>query len=134
MEGRILKRTLTERSTLGFGEFAGVSIRSIINVKYTYIGWIYYNYEIIDFNDDIKRELRLIEIPKPGIAPKVYADWIRKYGEKLTDEEKMHGVAKKRAGAARAAKVRLAAAEYAGSLSKRVLQGINQGRIKPPRR
>lgn len=130
MDGPVLKRILTEKSKLGFGEFADVTIRSILNVKYNYVGWVYYNYKVIDFDAAIKSELDLIEIPKPGIAPDMYNAWMKKYGERFSQEEGMHGLNKVRAGRRRSAKIGLIKAKQSANLSRRVLQSINHGHMK----
>lgn len=130
MDDPVLKRILTEKSKLGFGEFADVTIRSIINARYNYVGWVYYNCKIIDFDAAIKSELDLIEISKPGIAPGMYDAWMKRYGQRFTLEERMHGAAINKAKARGAARARLADANRSTNPSRRILQSINHGHMK----
>lgn len=130
MDGPVLKRILTEKSKLGFGEFADVTIRSIINARYNYVGWVYYNCKIIDFDAAIKSELDLIEISKPGIAPDMYDAWMKRYGQRFTLEERMHGAAINKAKARGAARARLADANRSANPSRGILQSINHGHMK----
>ncbi len=70
------KRTLTLKSKFGFGEHFDKTIEHLINLnKKYYIAWVYYNNDIIDYNQEIKDMIGLSkehEIPKPGRNPSHY--------------------------------------------------------------
>lgn len=46
-------RKMTQKSTVDFGKYKGMSVYSIICQDKTYIGWIYFNMPNIDFFDDV---------------------------------------------------------------------------------
>ena len=75
-------RTLTEKSTLGFGKFADMSVGQVIALnKTTYLRWCYYNLSGISFSDDVLKKIYLpdsFKIEKPGINPTL--------GQKLSDD------------------------------------------------
>jgi hypothetical protein len=66
-------RTLTRKSTLGFGKLADMPIQAIIDTKNSvYLRWVYYNIEGITFTADILDEICIREenrIEKPGTDP-----------------------------------------------------------------
>lgn len=66
-------RTLTEKSTLGFGRFQHDTIEKLINCKRSsYLRWIYYNIEGITFTDSVLDKILIfkpIRIKKPGKDP-----------------------------------------------------------------
>jgi hypothetical protein len=70
------KRVLTLKSKLGFGKHRDETIGHIIETnKKFYLAWVYYNNDIIDFNDEIKNIVGItteLSIPKPGKCPSIY--------------------------------------------------------------
>lgn len=70
------KRTLTLKSKFGFGEHHDKTIEQLISLsKKYYIAWVYYNNDIIDFNQEIKDIIGINkenEIVKPGRNPEYY--------------------------------------------------------------
>lgn len=107
-EERVLLRTLTPKSSLGFGSNGKFPISSLIKSMPGYLKWVYYTYEGITFTEDI---LDLLQIPldrrikKPGkdpdmwrenqtipekISKKAYLDKFAK--EKNFRKEKRYGV------------------------------------------
>ena len=63
-------RTLSRKSTLGFGQYADINIQQILNIeKKAYLRWVYYNIEGISFLPDILEEISIKDtylINKPG--------------------------------------------------------------------
>lgn len=71
-----LLRTLTWKSTLGFGKYKELRIQEIFDLRHTaYLRYIYYNISGINFIEDILIEIGVIttygddRIEKPGIDP-----------------------------------------------------------------
>jgi hypothetical protein len=80
------KRVLTLKSKLGFGKYTDLTIQEIINLgKASYLRWVYFNYENIDFLPEI---LTTIQIPveyrlaKPAKKPDVLQEVNDKADEK----------------------------------------------------
>jgi hypothetical protein len=67
----ILLRTLTGKSKLHFGKYAGLSIDQIINLGHTaYLRGLYFNISSINFTDEILNKIYIgdeFKITKPGI-------------------------------------------------------------------
>lgn len=84
------KRTLTLKSKFGFGEHHDKTIEHLINLnKKYYIAWVYYNNDIIDYNQEIKDMIGLTtehEIPKPGRNTEYYEKNKNIFQEKLYRE------------------------------------------------
>jgi len=58
----VTKRVMTPKSILGFGKYEALTIQRIIDMgKISYLRWVYFNYEKMDFVDDI---LDLLNIDK----------------------------------------------------------------------
>lgn len=129
---RTLLRKLAWKSKLGFGKYADMTVRDIAIYCRSYLAFVYYNCDMIDFADEIKQELQLIEITKPGKAPEMKNKWLAKVGETMTDEQKMHYWMSRKAGKKRAAKAALAHAESdeRRSTYKGVMQARNHGHLK----
>ena len=54
MANNVNKRVLTLKSRLGFGKYANNTIQEIVNLgKNQYLRWVYYNYEHIDYIEEI---------------------------------------------------------------------------------
>lgn len=74
----ILLRTLSHKSSLGFGYYGNMTIRQIIDIqKPGYLRWVYYNAEGITFADDILDEIFVHEkdrIKKPGKNPELHTE------------------------------------------------------------
>jgi hypothetical protein len=86
------KRTLTLKSKFGFGEHFDKTIEHLINLnKKYYIAWVYYNNDIIDYNQEIKDLIGLTkehEISKPGRNPEYYDNHKNLFYEKHNDVTK----------------------------------------------
>ncbi len=69
-------RTLTEKSILGFGKYAEMSIQQIIDIqKSHYLIWVYYNISAITFIPKILDEIHIYKnyrIFKPGINEQLF--------------------------------------------------------------
>jgi len=61
-------RTLTEKSIINFGNYNGLTVGMIIDLKKGYyLRWVYYNCSNISFMDNILDKIDVIErIEKPG--------------------------------------------------------------------
>ena len=129
---RTLLRKLTWKSKLGFGKYADMSVRSIYIADRDYLGYVYYNASMIDFCAEIKQELKLIEIQKPGKQPELKAKWAFEVGQTMTDEQRMHYFAARKVGKKRVAKARLADAESSERWHTRkgIMQAKNHGHLK----
>ena len=128
-----LLRTLTWKSTLGFGKYKDLKIQEIVKVGHTqYLRWVYYCMEGISFIDDI-----LIEI---GIIDHQYDNRIEKPGTNHELHEKLLGIkfnnSCKKIGAARAVNncksakmfhMRTLKRQEKITFSKGNLQRMNQG-------
>ncbi len=82
------KRVLTLKSKFGFGKYADMTIQEIINLgKVSYLRWVYFNYENIDFIPEI---LDTIKIPveyrlvKPAKNPNA----LQEVNDKADDKHK----------------------------------------------
>jgi hypothetical protein len=69
-------RTLAEKSILGFGKYADMSVGQILTLKHTrYLRWCYYHCSMISFHVDILDKVSIFEqnyITKPGVDPEMY--------------------------------------------------------------
>lgn len=105
----------------------------------SYLAWVYYNVEDVDFHDDILNALGLSRIGKPGNAPEMYDAYVEALPEEVRDLVKNHG-ANCRMGAAahrrREDRVyferRCARVEFANfrASNKALLQAQNHGHKK----
>ena len=70
---RLLLRTLAKKSILGFGKYADMTIKNLLDLnRTTYLRWIYYNMDMISFSNEILEEIKIsddFKIQKPGKAP-----------------------------------------------------------------
>jgi hypothetical protein len=68
-------RTLTAKSTLGFGKDSDTPIRFMIDQhKQSYLRWVYFNASMISFTEEILNELKIdpeFRIAKPGTNPEL---------------------------------------------------------------
>ena len=68
-------RTLTRKSTLGFGKNANDKIDTLLKVQHGYLVWVYFNCSKITFIPEILEELKITGewlIEKPGTAPEEF--------------------------------------------------------------
>ena len=65
----ILLRTLTEKSTLGFGMFADLRVGNLMKVNPQYLVWAYFHIDWMNYSEGVMKVLNLKEheIEKPGI-------------------------------------------------------------------
>lgn len=129
---RTLLRKLTWKSKLGFGKYADMTVKSIFIADRDYLGFVYYNCDMIDFCDEIKQELQLIEIAKPGKSPETKPKWEYKVGQSMIDEQRMHYFAARKVGKKRLAYAKLVNAERSERRNTRrgILQARNHGHLK----
>lgn len=77
-----LLRKLTEKSIFGFGKYADLAVRDVLNLRHpTYIRWCYFNLDKISFMDNILDEIKIPQdyrIEKPGKN--------KELGDKLEEE------------------------------------------------
>lgn len=90
----ILLRTLTEKSILGFGKYAEMSIRQILDLhKSVYLRWIYYNLSGITFTDEILSKIfirKSYRIPKPGKNPALNEELLTKLWNNMDYKQQAH--------------------------------------------
>lgn len=129
---RVLLRKLGWKSRLGFGKYADMTVKDVYIADKDYLGFVYYNCSMIDFCDEIKLALQLLEILKPGKAPEIKRKWEIYVCQSMTDEERMHYFVARKRGKARRAKARLARAEENERINSRrgILQARNHGHLK----
>lgn len=67
----ITKRILTLKSKFGFGKYPDETIGRLIECdRDAYVRFAYYNFEEIDFTQEVKNEAKIyLSIEKPGISP-----------------------------------------------------------------
>ena len=91
-------RTLTEKSIIGFGQYADLRVKDLISMNRTRdIRWIYYNCSMISFMPDILRWARIEEcdeIEKPGVDRELYKS-VNEYIEGFQAEYQREGAAKR---------------------------------------
>lgn len=92
----ILLRTLTEKSRLGFGEYARLTVDEFLNVfngdAKRELCWAYYNLSKINFNDAVLHRIGIPKhkwILKPGVQPELY-DVVIELLPKSADEKVIH--------------------------------------------
>lgn len=126
----ITLRILTKKSKLGFGTYANETIGRLIEAqRYRYLRHIYYNYEAIDFTDDIKEEIHITHpIKKPAVAPNLEALNNEEMMAKMPLKQKSHLIAQKKRGE----RMENLGRFMEKQISKGEMQSINQG--KAPQR
>lgn len=66
-------RTLTEKSTLGFGRFRETTVDNLIKFKSNYLRWLYYDCSNITFTQTILNQIGITKlIDKPGKNPELH--------------------------------------------------------------
>jgi hypothetical protein len=89
-----LLRTLTQKSILGlgFGDYNNLRVEQILDLgKGSYLRWVYYNFDKMNFTEDILIEIGIAQehrIPKPGKNPSLLKTADRANYGNLTDEDK----------------------------------------------
>lgn len=132
----ITRRVLTMRSVMGVGKYPNETVERLLqsdNAKY--IRAAYYNFEQIDFVDEVKRAAGIyIEIQKPGTARDLFLEnehlvWER-LREALGDEAYMKEVARARKRQKATKTMKLISKRLDGLSIKAVRQAYNQGKLK----
>ena len=72
-------RTLTEKSTIGFGKYSEMRVGEVLEIAGGpyYLSWVYYNCSMISFDEDILNRIGIFNkllIEKPGKNPQMYED------------------------------------------------------------
>lgn len=81
-------RTLTAKSTLGFGKYSDMRVGGVLKLSsgHWYLVWVYYNYSMISFDEEVLEELIIKEadrIDKPGTDPEMYDRFIEEHEGKV---------------------------------------------------
>lgn len=91
---RTLLRTLTEKSTMGFGKFNDLRVGDLLKLgKWAYLRWVYFNCSMISFIPSVLIEIQLNkdwEILKPGIDKELGIEYEERYGS----QRKRYGLEK----------------------------------------
>ena len=79
-------RTLTVKSTLGFGKYSDERVGGVLKFSsgHWYLAWVYYNCSMINFNEEVLEELMIrkgYRIDKPGTDPGMYDRFMREQKE-----------------------------------------------------
>lgn len=71
-------RTLTRKSTLGFGKYHDFTVGYVLDRWHTcYLRWVYYNCDMISFVDEILDAIKIpleYRIEKPGKFPELHEE------------------------------------------------------------
>lgn len=60
---RLLLRTLTRKSVIGFGQYSDLTVQNLIDMlRHKELLQIYYNFRNIDFNEDLIQELKIDKV------------------------------------------------------------------------
>jgi len=92
MAGNLLLRTLTVKSILETGKYAGQKVGTILEVDKNYLRWVYYRQAKLSFTEDILNQLSIVGefvIQKPSINDEVYHKLNIILNSQLTDEERL---------------------------------------------
>ena len=86
-------RTLTDKSAMGFGMFADLTVRNIMDCNPSYLVWVYFHIGNISFCKQVIKELALEIhiIDKPGTDIDFYKKNSHLWG--ITIPKKKHGIA-----------------------------------------
>lgn len=123
-------RICTEKSVLGFGKYADLTVGDILKVDEEYIVWAYATLPKISFHKSILERLGIRQIEKPGTDFRVLYAWRDDRSAQFTEEQKMHGAYIKKIGRRKEAYARLMQAKRATTFTKGQLQAINHGHKK----
>jgi hypothetical protein len=92
MSDVVLLRTLTEKSTLGFGQYFDMTVFKLIEMqRCQYLRWVYFNCSNVSFCESVLNELKITEefrILKPGKNNNLYLEIQNKLREDLPDWKK----------------------------------------------
>jgi len=74
-------RTLTEKSTLGFGKYSDARVGNVLKLSsgHWYLAWIYFNCSMINFCDEVMDKLMIRDdyvIKKPGTDPEMWDKYL----------------------------------------------------------
>lgn len=126
-------RTLTEKSIINFGKYAGVSVKQLLSFNKTEVAWIYFNYEHISFTDSVLDAALVFKerrIEKPGNNKDGFYEYIAAVKAKGRE-----GVARvisrniRLSSLKKRAAKRLVSAEKAEEISPARMQAMNHGHI-----
>lgn len=123
----ITLRTMTRKSKIGWGKFENRTVESVLDSQPSYLVWLYYHVQWMNFTDDILDQLRIFpeeRITKPGTNDEIFEK--RKY---LILKSHTGAAAPFIANAYRKRKARRIAKEMENAtyFSKADLQAINHG-------
>lgn len=131
---RALYRICAERSRIDFGQYSGLLVGDILKINPSYIGYLYYNYDMLSFKAEILEAAGIEElIPKPGKSEDAWNRYKSKLFHEETDgmtsEEKFHRRMHLQKVTRLRAQGKAINAERENNLSRAVLQSINHGHI-----
>jgi len=122
-----LYRILTEKSRIGFGKYADMTVKDVMCIDLQYIVWLYACKKEISLCKELKEKLGLPDIEKPGSNEKVLYEWKSRQSEGYTEDQCMHGLYKIARLKKKRAIGRLIRAERETSFTKGQLKAINHG-------
>lgn len=122
-----LYRIMTEKSVIGFGKYADMTVRQVLCVEPGYIVWMYACKEKISLCRALKDELGLPDMKKPGVDEQVLRDWNAQRRGALSEDENRKVDMLMNIGKKRKAKAQFVSAVKAEHYTKRQLQAINHG-------
>ena len=125
-----LYRILTEKSVVGFGKYADMTIHDVLCVDEEYVVWLYAAKEKISLCRALKERFGLPDIPKPGVNMQVFYDYKDRISAQFTAEERMHGAFKKKMGKRAEARAILCDVKRQVTFTKGELQSMNHGHGK----
>lgn len=81
----VLLRTLTRKSTIGFGKFNTWTVGDLIDIKQNkfHLAGIYFKLARVTFTPEVLAEIGITGddiITKPGKAPEKYKPWVTSHG------------------------------------------------------
>lgn len=122
-------RIMTERSRMGFGKYADLTVGDVLRLDETYIPFAYYTMGMVSFHDDILDALQMSRIPKPGTDMDAWKRWKTTFYSQMSDEEALRfhrHILSMLKGRAVSAKVR---AERYSNMTAGQRQADNLGRL-----
>lgn len=125
-EDATLLRTLTAKSTMGFGKWGQLTVGNLIETKPDYLRWIYFNSSNINFTDDVIDGIGIPDsdkIKKPGKDSELGKKLESEIHKLLTWREKKN----KDNDIKAIQRSKLAYAERIEKLTAKRAQGVNQG-------
>ena len=122
-----LLRTMTRKSLMKFGEYYEYTVDQLLQLKlHSYLRWVYYNCEQINFTIDILEEIHIdeMQIDKPGKDIKTYEAVHSFFSHFVSFKTKSHLMKKNR----QIAKANLISINKMKYSTKSYMQGRNHGR------